>query len=69
MSATGQRRNRPVVPDRARLEKLSKARLIELIIEERETARRRLEEKEKRIAELTEQLARVQREHDEQSNG
>jgi len=68
VSAIGEKRNRHVVPDRARLEKLSKARLIELIIEEREAARLRLEEKDKRIAELSEQLARVQREHDEQRN-
>ena len=69
MSALGKEGSRPVVPARVRLEKLSKARLIELIIEERETARRRLEDKDKRIAELTEQLARVQREHEEQSTG
>ena len=68
MSAIRQKRNRQLVPGGARLEKLSKARLIQLIIEEREAARLRLEEKEKRIAELSEQLARVQREHDEESN-
>jgi transposase len=68
MSAIGKKRNRRVVPGRARLEKLSKARLIELIIEEREAARLRLEQKDKRIAELSEQLATLQREHDEQSN-
>jgi len=69
VSAIGKRGNRPVVPGRARLEKLSKARLIELILEEREATRLRLEAKEKRIAELSEALARVQREHDGQSNG
>jgi hypothetical protein len=67
MSAIGKKRNRRVVPGRVRLEKLSKARLIELIIEEREAARLRLEEKDKRIAELSEQLATIQHEHDEQS--
>lgn len=69
VSAIGKKRNRQVVPGSATLEKLSKARLIQLILEEREAARLRLEEKEERIAELTEQLARVQREHDEESSG
>ncbi len=69
MSGIGEKRNRQVIPSRAKLEKLSRARLIQLIIEEREAARLRLEEKQNRIAELTEQLAKVQREHDEQSNG
>jgi hypothetical protein len=69
VSAIGKKGNRQVVPGRARLEKLSKARLIELILEEREAARLRLEAKEKRIAELSAELARVQREHDEQSHG
>ena len=69
MCALRKQRNRQVVPGRARLEKLSKARLIELIIEEREAVRLRLEEKDKRIAELSEQLATLQREHDEQYSG
>jgi hypothetical protein len=69
VTALGKKRNRQVVPARAGLEKLSKARLIQLILEEREAARLRLEEKGNRIAELSEPLARVQREHDEESNG
>lgn len=53
MSAISKKRNRQVVPGRARLEKLSKARLIRLIIEKRQAARLRLEDREKRIAEPT----------------
>jgi hypothetical protein len=69
VTALGKKRNRQVVPARAGLEKLSKARLIQLLLEEREIARLRLAEKDKRIAELSEELARVQREHDEESHG
>ncbi len=53
---------------KAELKKLPKTKLIELILEEREAARRQLDEKEKRIAELTEQLTVLQREQDEERN-
>ena len=47
-------------PDKARLSILPKARLIAMILEQREDARTRLEEKDKQIAELNEQLAKLQ---------
>lgn len=69
MCAIGRRGKQEVLPGRASLQKLSKARLIELILEEREAARERLEHKEKRIAELSEELVSLQREHHAQRNG
>jgi transposase len=47
-------------PDKAGLEKLPKAKLIAMILEQREEARIRLEEKDQQITELSEQLAKLQ---------
>ena len=51
--------------DREKLEALSKAELIKIIVEQREMLYARIEEKDKRINELTEQLAGLNRQSDE----
>ena len=56
-------------PDKAGLEKLPKAKLIAIILEQREDMRIRLEEKDKRITELSEQLAKLQGEIDQEKAG
>lgn len=56
-------------PDKAGLEKLPKAKLIALILEQREEMRIRLEEKDEQIAELSEQLAKLQGEIDTEKAG
>ena len=56
-------------PDKARLEKLPKAKLITMILEQREDTRIRLEEKDKQITELSEQLAKLQDEIDKEKAG
>ncbi len=53
-------------PDKAGLEKLPKAKLIAMILEQREDTRLRLEEKDKQITELSEQLAKLQGEIDKE---
>ncbi len=52
---------------KAELEELGKARLIAIILEQREGMRIQLEEKEKQITELMEQLAKLQGEADKES--
>ena len=47
-------------PDKAGLAKLPKAKLIAMILEQREDARIRLEAKDQQITELSEQLAKLQ---------
>ena len=47
-------------PDRAALKKLPKSQLIAMILDQREEMRTRLEEKDKLVAELREQLAQLQ---------
>jgi len=56
-------------PDKAGLMKLSKAELIALILEQREDMRNQLEEKDKRITELKQQLAELQNEIDKDKTG
>jgi len=56
-------------PDKAGLAKLSKAKLIAMLLAQREDIRLRLEEKDQRIAELSEQLAKLQAELDQQRAG
>ena len=56
-------------PDKAGLEKLPKATLIALILEQREAMRSRLEEKDQQIAELSEQLATLQGAFDKETAG
>ena len=56
-------------PDKAGLEKLPKAKFIAMILEQREDTRIRLEEKDKRITELSEQLAKLQGEIDKEKAG
>jgi len=56
-------------PDQAGLEKLPKAKLIAMILEQREDTRIRLEEKDKQITELSEQLAKLQGEIDKEKAG
>ena len=53
---------------RAELEALSKAELIQIILDERELFTIRIDEKEKRIIELTEQVASLNQERDEQKH-
>ncbi len=53
-------------PDKARLEKLPKTELIAMILEQRDDTRIRLEEKDKQITELSEQLAKLQGEIDKE---
>jgi TolA-binding protein len=53
-------------PDKAGLERLPKAKLIAMILEQREETRIRLEEKDQRITELSEQLAKLQGEIDKE---
>ncbi len=50
------------------MEALSKAELVKIILELREMLQARIQEKDQRIVELTEQLARLKRERDEQKN-
>ena len=54
--------------DKARLEKLPKTKLINVVLEQRKTFRYQLDEKEKRIVELTEQLVRLTREREKQKH-
>jgi len=56
-------------PDKAGLAKLPKAKLIAMLLAQREDTRIRLEEKDQRIAELSEQLAKLQAELDQQRAG
>ena len=55
-------------PDTAQLAVLSKAELIQIILEQRKRFNVQIDEKQKRIIELTEQLASLNRERDEQKN-
>ena len=52
--------NRQHCPDKAGLEKLPRAKLIAMILEQREDTRIQLEEKDKQITELSKQLAKLQ---------
>ena len=53
-------------PDQAWLEKRPKAKLIAMILEQREDTRIQLEEKDQQITELSEQLAKLQAETDQE---
>ncbi len=55
-------------PDKALLEKLPKAKLIAMIIEQREETRVRLEEKDRQSTELSEQVAKLQGEIDQRTS-
>ena len=61
--------NGPPGPDKAGLKKLSKAKLIAMILKQREETRIRLEEKDQQITELSEQLAKLQGEIDKEKAG
>lgn len=54
--------------DRAELQALSKAELIQMILDQRELFTIQIDEKDKRINELAEQLASLNQERDEQKN-
>ena len=69
MTARAVKGNGAPGPDKAGLEKLPKAKLIAMILEQREDMRIRLEEKDKRITELSEQLAKMQGEIDQEKAG
>ena len=56
-------------PDKAGLSILPKAKLIAMILEQREDTRIRLEEKDQQITELSEQLAKLQGEIDKEKAG
>ena len=69
MTAPAVKGNGQPGPDKAELEKLSKAKLIAMILEQREDTRIRLEEKDKQITTLSEQLAKLQGEIDKEKSG
>ena len=69
MTARAVKGNAQPGPDKAGLEKLPKDKLIVMILEQREDTRIRLEEKDKQITELSEQLAKVQGEIDKEKTG
>ena len=69
MTALAVKGNRPHFPDKAGLETLSKAKLIAMILEQREDTRIQLEEKDRQITELSEQLAKLQGEIDKEKTG
>ena len=69
MTARAVKGNGAPGPDKAGLEKLPKAKLIAIILEQREDMRIRLEEKDKRITELSEQLAKLQGEIEQEKAG
>ena len=56
-------------PDKAGLSILPKAKLIAMILEQREDTRIRLEEKDKQITELSEQLTKLQGENNKEKAG
>ncbi len=56
-------------PDKAGLEKLPKAKLIAMLLEQREDTRVRLEEKDRQITELRERLAKLKGEIDKDQAG
>jgi hypothetical protein len=56
-------------PDKAGLSILPKAKLIAMILEQREDTRIQLEEKDKQITELSEQLVKLQGEIDKEKTG
>jgi len=56
-------------PDKARLSILPKAKLIAMILEQREDMRIQREEKDKQITELSEQIAKLQSEIDKEKAG
>jgi hypothetical protein len=56
-------------PDKARLSILPRAKLIAIILEQREEARIRLAEKDQQITRLSEQLAKLQGETDKEKAG
>ena len=56
-------------PDKAALEKLPKNKLIAMILEQREDTRLRLEEKDRQITELSEQLTKLQGKIDKEKAG
>ncbi len=71
MTAPAVKDNEQSSPDVAQLEKrrlgkLPRARLIEIILEQREDMRHQLEEKDRRIAQMSEQLAQLQGEMDKE---
>jgi hypothetical protein len=61
--------NRQHCPDKTGLEKLPRAKLIAMILEQREDTRIQLEAKDRQIAELSEQLAKLQGEIDKEKTG
>jgi transposase len=69
VTATAVKGNGLPGPDKAGLEKLPKAKLIAIILEQREDTRIRLEGKDKQITELSEQLAKLQGEIDQEKAG
>ena len=69
MTAPAVKSNGQPGPDQAGLNKLPKAKLIAMILEQREETRIQLEEKEKQITELSEQLATLRGETDKQKAG
>ena len=69
MTALAVKGNRQHCPDKAGLEKLSRAKLIAMILEQREDTRIQLEEKDQQITELSEQLAKLQGETDKEKTG
>ena len=69
MTARAVKGNGQPGPDKAGLSILPKAKLIAIILEQREDMRIRLEEKDKRITELSEQLAKLQGEIEQEKAG
>ena len=69
MTALAVKGNRQHFPDKAGLETLPKAKLIAMILEQREDTRIQLEEKDRQITELSEQLAKLQGETDKEKAG
>ena len=69
MTAPAVKGNGQSTPDKAGLEKLPKAKLIAMILEQREDTRIQLEEKDKQINELSEQLFKLQGEIDKEKAG
>ena len=69
MSAPAAKANGQPGLDPAGLEKLPKAKLIAMILEQREDTRSRLEEKDQQITQLREQLAKLQGELEKEKTG
>ena len=65
---TSSAKDNEIIPGKTQLEKLRKAKLIDMLLKQWEDARLQLEDKDRRIAELSDELARLKGEIDKEQS-